>query len=52
MFVNFWLLEGFLFDMSAQSSPLPTGVLSSSGGEVSVAQGGVIVGSSEPREGV
>lgn len=30
--VNFWLLEGFLFDISAQNSPLPTGVLSSSGG--------------------
>lgn len=27
-----WLLEGFRFDISAQNSPLPTGVLSSSGG--------------------
>lgn len=30
--VNSWSLEGFLFDISAQNSPLPTGVLSLSGG--------------------
>lgn len=30
--VNSWSLDGFLFDLSAQNSLLPTGVLSSSGG--------------------